>query len=206
MANMADNSMIQGIMSISSNVREWSALSDEDVLSRARTNTELFAVLVDRYEKPFLRKARSILRNKEDAEEVVQDTFVRIYLYADRYKKQEGASFRSWAYTILTRVAITRYGKLMRKRKNMITLESKYYESLPDPKHFLDAYTFRDEVLSALSRIPDAAARVLRLQFLEGNTQEEIARREHITLSAVKTRVHRAKKLLRKSIDHDRTN
>ena len=65
-----------------------------------RKDPELLGVLIDRYEAAFLRKARSILYSPEEAEEAVQDVFTRIYVYADRYQPQEGASFSSWAYAI----------------------------------------------------------------------------------------------------------
>jgi len=203
---VADYTMIQGIMSISSTAPNMAALSDEEALRAAEQDPDIFSVLVDRYEKPFLRKARSIVGTREDAEEVVQDTFTRIYLYANRYQPQEGASFGSWAYTILTRVALTRYGKLKRRNSEMAPLAPEYYEALPDKERFLEKLALRDEVLYALSCLPEAAARVLRLQFLEGKTQEEIANQENTTVSAIKTRVHRAKKLFKQFIDHDRTN
>jgi DNA-directed RNA polymerase specialized sigma24 family protein len=50
------------------------------------------------------------------------------------------------------------------------------------------------EVLATLAKLPDAFARVLRLQFLEGKSQEEIAQAEGTSVAAIKTRVHRAKK------------
>lgn len=203
MPDEADYTMIQGIMSISSGVPNRATLSDEAVLAIAKQKPEMFAVLVDRYEKPFLRKARAIVKTREDAEEVVQDTFTRIYLYGDRYQPREGASFGSWAYAILTRVALTRYGKLKRKNSEMASLDPEYYEVLPDKEHFIENLTIRDEVLSALSRLPEAAARVLRLQFLEGKTQEEIAQQEDLSISAVKTRVHRAKKLFKQFYDRN---
>ena len=53
------------------------------------------------------------------------------------------------------------------------------------------------EVLVALAKLPETAARVLRLQFIEGKTQEEIAAIEGSSVPAVKTRVHRAKKLFK---------
>ncbi|KND51135.1 MAG: RNA polymerase sigma-70 factor, ECF subfamily [Parcubacteria bacterium C7867-001] len=178
-------------MSIST---ETTNLRDEEVLSASRKNPELFAVLVDRYEAAFLRKAKSIIYSHEDAEEVVQDAFTRIYVYADRYTPQEGASFSSWAYAILTRLAFTRYQKLKKKRSVTQDLDPELYEKLGEEDVFLEDLSIRSEVLAALARIPDTAARILRLQFIEGKTQEEIAALEGSTVSAVKTRVHRAKK------------
>lgn len=191
--------MIQDIMRFSS--EEFRDLPDEEVLRRSRKEPAAFEVLVSRYEDAFLRKARSILYSKEDAEEVVQDAFTRIYIYADRYQPQEGASFSSWGYAILTRLAFTRYKKLARHRKTMAPLETETYERLPDESDFREPLVVKDEVLVALSRIPESAARVLTLQFLEGKTQEEIAEAEGASVSAVKTRVHRAKKLFKQALD-----
>ena len=180
----------------------WAELPDAEVLALSRTDPEAFGELVDRYEEAFLRKARSILYSQEDAEEVVQDTFTRIYLYAGRYSPQEGASFSSWSYLILTRLAFTRYQKLKKGRARTMPLEPETYERLPDMENFEDRLTVRDEVLTALARLPEAAARVLSLQFLEGKTHEEIAELEGSSVSAVKTRVHRAKKLFKESLNY----
>ncbi len=59
----------------------------------------------------------------------------------------------------------------------------------------------RSEVIGALAKLPEAAARILRLQFIEGKTQEEIAAAERLSIPAVKTRVHRAKKLFKQAYD-----
>jgi RNA polymerase sigma-70 factor (ECF subfamily) len=188
---------------LESKLAEAGELTDAEVLAASRRKPELFGLLVDRYEAAFLRKAKSILYSKEDAEEVVQDTFTRIYVYADRYKSQEGANFSSWAYAILTRLAFTRYQKVKRLRGRTLDLEPETYERLPDESAFLEDLSLRDEVLMAFSRIPESAARVLRLQFLEGKSQEEIAVSEGSTVSAVKTRVHRAKKLFKEAMNYD---
>lgn len=194
-AKQGINGMIQDVGRKSSmGLEEWQDASDEDVLVASRTRPELFALLVDRYEDAFLRKAKSILYSAEDAEEMVQDAFTRIYLYGHRFKTQEGASFSSWGYAILTRLCFTRYQKLKRERSRTMALEPETYERIADTEAFLEDLTIRDEVLMALSRIPEAAASILRLQFLEGKTQEEIAASQDLSVAAVKTRVHRAKK------------
>lgn len=177
------------------------ALSDEEVLRLSRKDPAHFAVLVSRYEAAFLRKARSIVWSPEDAEEVVQDAFTRIYLYADRYEKQEGATFSSWGYMILTRLAFTRYQKLKSKNARFTHLDPETYERLPEEGTFLEGLSVQNEVLMALAKLPESASRVLTLQFLEGKTQEEIAGEEGSTVPAVKTRVHRAKKLFKQALE-----
>ena len=194
--------MIAKTMAFSSAVPEYGALSDTEILTRSRKEPELFAILVRRYEAPLLRRARSVLRSPEDAEEAVQDAFTKMYLYADKYREQEGASFSSWAYTILNRVAYTKYRARMKERDQRANLEPEHFESLPDARaEFLEDLSVRDEVLAALASLPETAARILRLQFIEGKNQEEIAESERLSIPAVKTRVHRAKKLFKKAYD-----
>jgi RNA polymerase sigma-70 factor (ECF subfamily) len=176
---------------------------DEEVLVASRALPEAFGILVQRYEAAFLRRAQHILRVREDAEEVVQDTFTRIYLYADRYRAQEGAQFSSWAYAILTRLCFTRYQKLKKERGRTFDLDPEAFERLPDADQFLEELSIRNEVLNALSRLPESFSRILKLQFLEGKTQEEIALIEGSTVPAVKTRVFRAKKLLKEALSTD---
>lgn len=189
-------------MSFSTSTPDFGTLSDAEVLARSHREPELFAVLVRRYEAPLLRRARAILRSPEDAEEAVQDAFTKMYLYADRYREQEGATFSSWAYTILNRVAYTKYRAKMNEFGKRAELEPEHFESLPDTHaHFLEDLTIRDEVVAALAKLPETAARILRLQFIEGKTQEEIAESEGLSIPAVKTRVHRAKKDFKKIYD-----
>lgn len=193
--------MIQGIMSFST-TEDLNALSDAVVLARSRKEPELFAILVRRYEAPLLRRARMILKSTEDAEEAVQDAFTKMYLYADKYQPQAGATFSSWAYTILNRVAYTKYRVKMNEFGKRAELLPEHYESLPDTRaEFLEDLSLRSEVLAALSKLPETAAKILRLQFIEGKTQEEIAASEQLSIPAVKTRIHRAKKLFKQTYD-----
>lgn len=195
--------MLADIMSFSNT--ELSTLSDTEVLARSQKEPNLFAILVQRYEAPLLRRARRILSSPEDAEEAVQDAFTKMYLYADKYHEQEGAQFSSWAYTILNRVAYTKYKAKSIERGKRAELLPEHYESLPDAQaEFIEDLSIRNEVIAALSKLPETAAKILRLQFIEGKSQEEIAESEQLSIPAVKTRVHRAKKLFKQSYDEQR--
>ena len=194
--------MLADVMTFSSFAEDLNTLSDAEVLARSKREPELFAVLVRRYEAALLRRAKVILKSPEDAEEVVQDAFTKMYLYADKYQPQEGASFSSWMYTILNRVAYTKYAAKRKEWEKTATLDPEHYESLPDARaEFLEDLSIRDEVIAALSKIPETAAKLLRLQFIEGKSQEEIAEAENLSIPAVKTRIHRAKKLFKQAYD-----
>jgi len=194
--------MLADAMSFSSFADDMDVTSDAEVLARSQKEPDLFAILVRRYEAPLLRRARTVLFSPEDAEEAVQDAFTKMYIYADKYHPQEGASFSSWMYTILNRVAYTKYRTKSVERGKRAELLPEHYESLPDAKaEFLEDLSVRDEVITALAKLPEAAAKILRLQFIEGKSQEEIAQAEKLSVPAVKTRIHRAKKLFKQAYD-----
>ena len=62
-----------------------SELKDEDILLRCGAQPWLFSLLLDRYQDAFMRKAMSIIHSTEDAEEIVQDTFTKIYVHAHSF-------------------------------------------------------------------------------------------------------------------------
>ena len=176
-------------------LKEESEYTDEELLAASVDRPSLFALLVRKYEAPFLRKAQGIVKSHEEAEDVVQEAFTKIYLNAQKFKKQEGASFSSWAYRIVINTALTHYAK--RKREGLVRtdLDPEIFELLPDKNlRQFEKTELLDEVASVLSRLPAPMARALSAFFIEGKTQEEIAAQEGLTVGAIKTRVHRAKR------------
>lgn len=178
---------------------EYAHKKDEEILAFSVRNPRVFAELVERYQKPFLRKAEHILKNREDAEDVVQETFTKIYLHAGKFTSIPNASFSSWGYKILMNTAFTRYQKLKKTRENTVSLEPETYEAIAgDASDTYEEREMREQVGSVIERMPNTLGRVLKLHFLDDMSQKEIADKEGISLSAVKTRVHRAKKEFKK--------
>ncbi|HEY4504730.1 MAG TPA: RNA polymerase sigma factor [Candidatus Paceibacterota bacterium] len=172
---------------------------DEEILVSSRAQPHLFAIIVDRYQEPFLRKARHILGDRPEVEDVVQEVFTKIYVYSSNFAKQEGASFSSWAYKILMNTTFTHYQKLKRKGEMVANVDEEILALAPDHNYrALEKDNFKDVVAAVLSRMPEGLARVLSLQFLEDKSQEEIAGELGTSVSAIKTRVHRAKEEFRK--------
>lgn len=174
--------------------------SDEALLALSRIRPEAFGRLVDRYQEAFLRKARKIVRGEEEAEDVVQEAFTKIYLNAGRYKPQEGAKFSSWAYTILIHVACSHYKKLKRERGVRVELDPEIFELVPDIEdRLLERSTVKDLISSTFERMPHALARMLELHFIQDKPQKEIAESEGVSISVVKTRILRAKAAFKKA-------
>jgi len=184
----------QGMISNDSKLLD---LSDEEVLELSIKNPSYFEVLVNRYQDAFLRKAKSIVRTTEEAEDIVQEVFTKIYLNADKFQVVSGASFKSWAYKILINTSFTHYQKTKKQRGLSLDLEPEIYQELPDKTNHMEDIALRDYVASTISRLPKSLGRILTLHFLRDMPQKEIAKTEGISVSAVKTRIHRAKKEFR---------
>ncbi len=145
----------------------------------------MFGLLVDRYQHAFLRKACYILHSNDLAEDAVQDTFLKIYKNGPKFEEKEGASFSSWAYRILTNTCYTYLAKKQVQLGDVDEFGSTD-NSIGNEEFSL--------VHSTLARLPTKFSRLLSLYFLEDRSYQEIAEIEQVSLSAVKSGLHRAKK------------
>jgi|SRR3989344_8475636 len=171
------------------------ALPDEEILVLSMRKPQLFGMIVDRYQEAFLRKARRILGNRPEVEDIVQETFTKIYVHGSKFSPQEGATFSSWAYRILMNTTFTHYQKLKKRGEAVTNVDDDILELAPDHSYrALERDNFKDAVATVLSRMPESLATILSLHFLEDKPQQQIADELGISVSAVKTRVHRAKK------------
>lgn len=176
--------------------------SDEEILIRSISRPWEFQELVSRYETPFIRKALSIIYNQEDAEEIVQDTFTKIYVNANRFTPTPGATFSSWAYRILTNTAFTYYNKKRRHQERVMNVHPDFEHLLSDADGQTVTIT-KDAVDRMLAKLPPHFSIVLRLHYIERWPQQDIAEELGESTSAIKVRVHRAKKALAKIAERD---
>jgi RNA polymerase sigma-70 factor (ECF subfamily) len=176
-------------------IQDW---EDEEVLMASRAQPWLFATLVERYQEPFLRKARGIVRDPRDAEEIVQDAFTKIYVYADKYEPQSGAKFSSWAYRILMNTAFTRYQKLIKEGQRFTAIDPEFEQFIGEMKEHSGFAEKRDGIERILERLPEHLAYVLRLHYLERWSQEDIASETGENVGTIKARIHRAKAAFKK--------
>ncbi len=173
-------------------------LPDEEVLLRASSEPWLFAVLLDRYQDAFLRKAVGIIRDPRDAEEIVQDTFTKIYVHANSFSPQAGAKFSSWAYRILMNTAFTYYQKRVKQGNRFTALDPEFEQFVADKTAGTDGAEVRDGVERILSRLPGHLASVLRLHYIERWSHQDIANETGEVVGTIKARIHRAKAAFRK--------
>lgn len=168
--------------------------TDEEVLTLSLKKPSVFAALVDKYQTAFIRRARKIV-GEETAVDAVQDTFVKIYLNGGKFRKVEGASFKSWAYKILLNTCLTYAVKASKEKKTVVNLEPEIAENLPDlSNRWHEKFINRNEVVSILAKMSGILKETLEDFFLKEKSQREIALERGISVGVVRTRLHRAKK------------
>jgi RNA polymerase sigma-70 factor (ECF subfamily) len=182
---------------------ETNNLKDEEILKLSQEDPAYFSLLVDKYKEAFVRAARGITHNLEEAEDIVQETFVKIYRYAANFQKRPGIEFKSWAYRILINTSITHYQKLKRERGNTEYLDPVLYDESPafsENKNVALEKDMKEGVAKALGRMPEHLGRVLKLYFFDDMSYEEIAKKENISMPALKMRIFRAKRVFKKIV------
>lgn len=180
---------------------EQTELTDEEVLKASAANPALFSLLVDRYQGPLLRAAMGIVRQREEAEDIVQESFTKMYLHAGKFEHQENASFKSWAYRIVINNAISHYRKIRRAREETVPLDPELYENLPGKENFREREDARILAEQLLAEIPEDMRRAVEMFYFEGKSYQIIAEEEKVPLSTLKMRLFRAKKILKNIIN-----
>jgi RNA polymerase sigma-70 factor, ECF subfamily len=176
-------------------------MTDEEILVASQSRPWLFSQLVMRYEVPFLRKAQSIIRDPRDAEEIVQDTFTKIYTHAASFTPQAGASFSSWAYRILLNTTFTYYQRRVKLTNRYTELDPEYEAFVADQTADPIINERRDGVERILAKLPEHFATVLRLHYLERWPQEAIAAETGEHVGTIKVRIFRARVAFRQVCD-----
>jgi RNA polymerase sigma-70 factor (ECF subfamily) len=182
-----------------------SALSDEEVVMKVREgHTALYEVLMRRYNQRLFRIARSILRDDHEAEDVIQDTYVRAYGALHQFAGR--AKFSTW----LTKIAIHEASSRLRKRKRIEDVPSDAHgksptmedmkSSDPDPEQ----ETLRREAVSfleqAVDRLPETYRTVFVVREIENMSTAEAASCLELTEETVKVRLLRARQMLREEL------
>lgn len=180
-------------------------LSDDEVVARVLAGeTSIFEIVMRRYNQRLYRVARAILRNDGEAEDVMQDAYVRAYEHLDQFEGR--AKFSTW----LTRIAV--HEALARQRR-----ENRYQEVEPmsesngdpmdgfastalTPEEQVSNSEIRSLLEKAVEHLPDAYRTVFVLRDIEEMSTTDTANALEISEENVKVRLHRARALLRKTL------
>lgn len=168
---------------------------------------QAFEELVDMYKDKIYHLGYRMLGNSGEAEDVVQDTFLRVYTNLDRY--DENQKFSTWIYRIATNLCIDR----LRKRKPSYSLDAEmpdgegadWYSMLPADQETPEEETLLSEtqhqIRKAIDTLPEKYKSVVILRYLHDLSLQEIGDVLKMPVTTVKTRVHRGREFLRKKLE-----
>ncbi len=187
------------------------ATDDITLVERVRTGDQrAFKLLVERYQRKIYSVALGMLKDKEEAKDVAQEAFVKVYRYIDHFKGD--ASFYTWLYRITVNICID----VMRKKGSTSGREAvEFDESVKmdiaeanigavgsrlgtNPQKSALRAELAQRITDAIQQIPEAHRKILLLREVEGMSYEDLARTLNIPKGTVMSRLFHARLKMQK--------
>ncbi len=186
-------------------------LSDHELIEAAKNGDETaFAEVVARYRGPITNYLYRFLNDYEEAVDLAQETFIRVYFAIERYHTEY--AFSTYIYRIATNLAISEIRK--RKRRKLISMTGLFRFDNEDAQDFHptdekplpDADLLGDErtrtIAKAIETLPEKYRAPIILRDVEGKSYEEVAQIMKLGLGTTKSRISRARGLLKEKLRH----
>ncbi len=177
--------------------------SDNDLVRRCQTElpyeTRAFEILLERYKDKVFRKVISMLRNRNEAEDVSQDIFLKVFTGLPSFRHD--SSFSTWLYAITVNTCMNRIDKMQRRpwwwlsedpdeiRSDVQQQEAMFYLI----GQSVERRELQQRIDSTFAKISPASSEILKLRFLEELDYQTISARLNLGLSAAKMRIKRAR-------------
>jgi RNA polymerase sigma-70 factor (ECF subfamily) len=195
---------------------ELANLPDADVVALAQQGRELaFRELIRRYERPVFSLIFRMVRDRETAEDLAQETFIKVLNHIDRYRPEFKLS--SWLFKIANNVAIDHIRKRQLDTVSMdgsphaataAEVEATSFDVSVRQESALEELESRElgsAIEQAIAKLRPEYRSCIMLRHVEGRSYEEIAATLDLPLGTVKTYIHRARHELRRALEHLRT-
>lgn len=192
---------------------DLSNLPDADVVALAQKGRDTaFRELIRRYERPVFSLIYRMVRDRELAEDLAQDTFIKVLNHIDRYRPEFKLS--SWLFKIANNVAIDH---LRRRQLDTISMDGSPHAVTQDAIEAtsfdvtvkqesaleeMEAKELGTSIERAIAHLRPEYRSCIMLRHVEGRSYEEIATTLDLPLGTVKTYIHRARHELRKELEH----
>ena len=183
------------------------AISDQELIAAASQGSEdAYRALVERYQQPVIGLVLRIVRDRAWAEDLTQETFIKAFRALGSFQIER--KFSSWLFKIAHNSAID---ALRRRRLDTVPLETTdshgpdLLDCLPgsdveSPETVLRGHDLGTAMAEAIAELRPDYASVIELRFVQGLSYEEIAEVMELPLGTVKTHLHRARKILARTL------
>ncbi len=151
--------------------------------------------LVARYQPQVYRWALKMVRQVEDAQDIMQEVFIRAFRGLPQYRGE--SKFSVWLYRITYNLSLDR---LTRKRREHVPFEEEIHSPAEEPLE-----SSREEIAAALEKLPIRYQMVLTFYYMREMSYQEIADMLNVPINTVKTHLRRAKQMLRRRMEESRS-
>lgn len=188
-------------------LKSYEKLTDEKVIEQfQRGDLVSFDVLVARYKEQLTNFIVNFVGEKSDAEDIVQDTFVKIYRFKQSYKHI--AKFSTWIYTVAGNLARSELRK--RKRQQLYSISSlsngekefEVAETRANSDEMTDASVKKELLKKAIKALSPRYREVIRLREIEALSYSEIAAHTRLPVGTVRSRINRARVKLQQKLKY----
>ncbi len=189
---------------------KWKDHTDEELMLRVQGgDTDCFDVLVERYKVRLFNYLLRLTSNRDDAEEIAQEAFVKAYIHAEKYKTI--AKFSTWLYTIATNLVRNRVRSRSRAPQ-IVSLwtrafgdgEEERMIEIPDaqrtPDEAMNDHELSEVINHAIQKIPAKYRESFVLREINELSYEEIAAVTGLKLGTVRSRINRARNYFRQVV------
>lgn len=163
-----------------------------------------FERLVEEHYPSFYRVAYRMVHNHADAEEVVQDAFLKAWTRRDQFRHE--STFKTWMYRIVINTAISLQRKHTRHRRKLSSLffesQTRMKASGNQMENNYMLVQMSEQLNEALQRIPESSRSLIVLRDIEGLSYEDIAVILGVPVGTVKSRIWRARHQLKQELNH----
>jgi RNA polymerase sigma-70 factor (ECF subfamily) len=184
-------------------------LSDNELIELAKNGDEsAFSQIINRYKNPIINYIFRMLNDHEEAVDLSQETFVRVYFALERYSPEY--AFSTYIYRIATNLAISEIRK--RKRRKFLSLTGLFQDEdseniefdIPDKAILPDQNVLDQEqksiITKAITTLPEKYRTALILRDVQDKSYEEVSNILDLSLGTTKSRISRARALLKEKL------
>ena len=188
---------------------EAATLPDTDIVRRVRAGERaLFEILMRRYNQRLYRAARAVLKDEDDVEDVMQQAYINAFTHLHQF--EERSQFSTWLTRITVNEACGRRRKLRQSDARVGAppeadedrgeFMDRFTSPQPDPERQAYAQELHEVLEQAVDTLPETYRAVFMLRDIEGLSTSETGEGLGIGEEAVKTRLHRARAMIRRAV------
>ena len=172
-------------------------LSDQEIIDSVKLgNQSDYSIIVDRYKDKAFSLLKKMLKNEQDAEETLQDCFIKAYNSLSGFKGE--AKFSTWFYRIVYNTALTKLSSKRRKTENEMSSVDEHFDLKSDYDYNVSERKDMSEfIIELVNKLPEKHSAIISLFYLDEMSCEEISKTLDISLSNVKVMLHRSRNALK---------